>query len=231
MSGLLISFDGTDSSGKETQAHLLAERLQSHGHRVHQFSTPDYQTKSGQKLKKRLQNKIGNWSKTPWQEKLKYFSTNRAEHKEEVIEALGKGDIVIYDRYVPSSLAFIAVEALSEDPTLRRELIYDSVKEAEYKENGMPPEDISIFLDLPPSITTTLLEKRKEKLSDEDEYTDHIQVQKKLYNQYDLLCQDAPKHYLRIKCVTVSKLLDINGIAELIWVGLLEKFPHLADNN
>lgn len=226
--GFLISFDGTDSSGKATQAWLLARRLQTRGRRVHQFATPDYQTKSGQVLAERLQNKVGNWSQTPWPEKLKLFSANRAEHKTEVINALARGDIVVYDRYVPSSLGFITIEALPENNLLKRADIHDAIRKVEYEENNMPPEDVSVFLDVPPQISLALLERRKEKLSDADEYTDHIQVQERLYNEYDLLCRDNPTHYLRIKCVIGNKLLDVNDIAELVWTSLLEKFPQLA---
>jgi len=228
--GLLISFDGTDSSGKATQARLLAGRLQARSHRVHQFATPDYQTKSGQVLAERLQNKAGNWSQTPWPEKLKLFSTNRAEHKTEVISALARGDLIVYDRYVPSSLGFITIEALHENSLLKRADIHDAIRKVEYEENDMPPEDVSIFLDVPPQISATLLERRKEKLSDTDEYTDHIQVQERLYNEYNLLCHDNPTHYLRIKCVVGDRLLDAADIAELVWTGLLAKFPQLAKN-
>jgi len=228
--GSLISFDGTDSSGKATQARLLAGRLQTRGHRVHQFVTPDYQTKSGQVLAERLQNKAGNWSQTPWTEKLKLFSTNRAEHKTEVIDALARGDLIVYDRYVPSSLCFITIEALHENSLLKRADIHDAIRKVEYKENNMPPEDVSIFLDVPPQISVTLLERRKKKLNGGNEYTDHIQVQERLYHEYDLLCHDNPTHYLRIKCVVGDRLLNVVDIAELIWTSLLAKFPQLAKN-
>lgn len=226
--GLLISFDGTDSSGKATQARLLAGRLRTQGRRARQFATPDYQTKSGQELKKRLQDEAGNWGQTPWPEKLRLFSDNRAEHRAEVIAALTRGDLVIYDRYIPSSLCFITIEALPENSSLKRVDIHDAIRKVEYEENNMPPEDVSIFLDVPPQISTTLLERRKKKLSDAGEYTDHIQVQERLYNEYDLLCRDNPTHYLRVKCVIGNRLLDVNDIAELVWTGLLEKFPQLA---
>ena len=228
--GLLISFDGTDSSGKATQARLLAGCLQTRGHRVYQFATPDYQTKSGQVLKACLQNKTGIWSQTPWPEKLRLFSTNRAEHQAEVIDALARGGLVIYDRYVPSSLGFITIEALRENSLLKRADIHSAIRKVEYQENNMPPEDVSIFLDVPPQISTTLLERRKEKLSDEHEYTDHIQVQERLYNEYNLLCHDNPTHYLRIKCVAGDRLLNVADIAELVWTSLLAKFPQLAQN-
>lgn len=226
--GLLLSIDGIDSSGKETQVNRLVDRLRFQGFKVHTFTTPDYNTKSGQELKKRLQNKIGDWKKTPWQEKLGYFANNRLEHKQEVIDALAKGKIVIYDRYVPSSLAFMSIEAHTEDPTITRDAVHQIVKEEEYEKNQMPQEDASIFLDLEPKIAIALLETRKEKLADENEYTDHIEIQQRLYNEYDLLYGDKPEHYIRISCTNGDNLLGIADISELVWTALLEKFPHLA---
>lgn len=226
--GLLISIDGIDSSGKATQVNQLVDRLRYQGFKTHTFSTPDYNTKRGQELKKRLQNKIGNWKKTPWQKKLGYFANNRTEHKQEVITALSRGEIVIYDRYIPSSLAFMAIEAKMEDPTITRDTVHRIVREQEYKKNQMPQEDASIFLDLDPEIAVALLEKRKEKLEIEDEYTDHIEIQQRLYNEYDLLYSHEPEHYIRIKCTDGEKLLGITDIAELVWTALREKFPHLV---
>lgn len=226
--GLLISFDGIDSSGKETQSAMLAERLRHHGHKVHQFTTPDYATKSGKELKARLQNKIGNWQETSWEEKMSYFARNRAEHREEVMQALSRGDVVIYDRYVPSSLAFITVEATrAQEADLLRDRIQRAVDREEYTNNGMPKEGLSIFLDIPPHVASELLEKRKEKLQDEDEYTDHLEVQERLYNEYDIMYKAEPDRYLRISCVSGNELLSAEDIAELVWEGLTERFSQL----
>ena len=129
MSGFLISFDGLDSSGKNTQTQALIARLRKAGRRVATFTTPDYTTPSGQELRARLQGKVGDWATTPWQEKMRLFAKNRAEHRQEVVDALSVGAIVLYDRYVPSSLAFIAVEAALQDPTVTREQVYGAVNE------------------------------------------------------------------------------------------------------
>src|SRR3990167_8676430 len=108
---MLISFDGLDSSGKATQSRLLCEHLQKKEIQVKKFCTPDYDTPSGKELKLRLQNKIGNWQETPWQEKMEFFAANRKEHRQEVVDAIESGTVVVYDRYVPSSMAFISAEA------------------------------------------------------------------------------------------------------------------------
>lgn len=214
MEGLLISFDGLDSSGKETQTRLLKQHLEQSGHAVKQFQTPDYSTPSGKELKQRLQGVLGDWEATPWQEKMGYFAANRAEHKQEVLDALASGSIVIYDRYIPSSLAFITIEALSrEDTPQRRQEIYQAVEELEYTQNGMPREDLSLFLDIPPRIADTLLLNRKKKGTQADEYTDHLDVQERLYEEYEYMSDNDPKRFGRIRCMDDSGLRSIESIS------------------
>lgn len=226
--GLLISFDGLDSSGKATQTARLIERLRYNSWTVRQFQSPDYMTKSGQELKLRLQNKIGNWQETPWEEKMAFFAFNRMEHREEVVAALTAGEVVLYDRYVPSSMAFMAVEALTaQTSTLWRDDVYRAVQHLEYSQNRMPREDVSIFLDVPPGVAVRLLEHRKEKTQDEDEYTDHIHVQERLYNEYDSMTASDPKRYARIRCVAGTELLSAETVSELVWEDLVHRFPQL----
>lgn len=212
--GLIISFDGIDSSGKETQTRLLVERLRYQRKVVRKLSTPDYETPSGQEIKLRLQNKIGNWSDLSWEEKMKLFATNRTEHKQEVIDAVQRGEIVIYDRYVPSSLAFIAVEALApQNIESRREEIHRAVARQEYEINEMPFEDVSIFLDVPPAVSALLLHGRKSKRGEDDEYTDHAEVQQRLYNEYDWLCTNNPKSILGLSVRRAISFMSLRILA------------------
>lgn len=235
MRGLLLAFDGLDSTGKATQVRQLIARLERNRHRVHHFQTPDYTTKSGAELKLRLQGKRGNWQTTPWEEKMHYFAANRVEHKDEVLTALEAGDIVVYDRYVQSSLAFIACEALAPPPVeltaqatdLFRTQVHEAINREEYTKNGMPQENVSIFLDVPPRVAATLLAKRKANLSDKDEYTDHLAVQERLYNEYDQLIQAQPQNWLRIQCVEGTQLLGVEEVSKLVWEGLKARFPAL----
>lgn len=226
--GLLIAFDGLDSSGKATQVRELVRRLSNHGHRVHQFQTPDYDTPSGRELQLRLQGKMGDWQSTRWEEKMKYFADNRTEHKAEVMAALHAGDIVVYDRYVVSSLAFITIEALVPQETdLYRAKVHATVKREEYVKNGMPKEHVSVFLDVPPAIALNLLEERKMTQQQADEYTDHLVVQQRLYNEYDYMATQDPRHFLRVRCVEGPQLLSIADVAEYVWAGLHERFVEL----
>lgn len=225
MRGILIAFDGLDSTGKATQVRQLVNRLQLIGHTVRSWQTPDYTTTSGRELKLRLQGKLGDWSATSWEEKMHLFAANRAEHKDEVVSALSAGHIVVYDRYVASSLAFITTEALPpQEADLYRDKVYQAIRSEEYIKHGMPHENISIFLDVPPSIAGSLLSTRKKQHNHTTEYTDHITVQERLYNEYDFMIAEHPERWLRIKCLEGTELLNIEAVSELVWEGLAQRF-------
>lgn len=228
-SGLLIAFDGIDSSGKETQVKETAARLRYIGHSVLTCATPDYTTTTGKKLQELLHNKNGEWHSMPWEDKMKLFAANRMEHRTEVEAALRHGTIVLYDRYVPSSLAFFTVEAQANHSETERTKVHRAVAMHEYETNQMPKEDVSLFLDVKPHVATRMLGRRKHKHQHDDEYTDDLKLQEHLYNEYDLLCQSNPEHYVRISCVSGTELLGIADITELIWQALVKKFPMLHD--
>lgn len=230
--GLLISFDGTDSSGKATQARLLAERLKSKGVTVSQFFSPDYDTPSGQKLKSLFQGIDRSWSELSFDEQNDLFAENRAEHRDEVQGLLSQGGIAIYDRYVPSSLAHRVVDALEpKDVDQERIKIREIVANREYEGNEMPHEDISIFLDVPPKVAHGLLEGRKTENKDANEMTDSIALQQRIYNEYQWMCANHGDKYIRIECMQGSKLLAPEQIAKQVWHLLQEKFPQLAKND
>lgn len=218
MSGILISFDGLDSSGKATQVRRLCDRLTAFKRKFLKIETPDYTTPSGKELKRRLQGKLGDWQNTSWKEKLGYFASNRAEHRAEVVAALQAGNIVVYDRYVPSSLVFMAVEAGDSEPA---EAVHAEVERVEYGTNGMPHEDISLFLDVPPEVANRLLSGRKQTLQDEDEYTDALDVQARMYAAYATLA--ASGRITRIDCMDGDRLLTPDEIGELVWQAIMPK--------
>jgi dTMP kinase len=220
---MLISFDGLDSSGKATQARLLTEHLTAKGIQSAKFRSPDYKTISGKELKLRLQNKGGDWQHTPWREKMGYFAANRAEHRDEVISLLEKNAVVVYDRYVPSSVAFMVSEANVAESS--RQDIQQAVQDLEYGKNGMPKEDVSIFFDIPPKVAIDLLKGRKDNHGDEDEYTDYLSVQEALHREYVRMSEESPEHMVHIFCMEGERLRTIEEIALLVRRALSTKFP------
>lgn len=223
MAGILISFDGLDSSGKATQAGVLFSHLEHRGALVKKFESPDYATPSGKELKLRLQGKLGDWANTSWEEKMGYFAQNRAEHKAEVRDILRQNGIIIYDRYVPSSIAFMVEEAHASGRD--RIAIHKAVRELECEVNGMPKENMSLFFDIPPKLAIELLEGRKAGANDEDEFTDHISVQEALYAEYLAMCTEYSETMMHVVCMEGDKLRTIDAIAKEVRLRLAQTFP------
>jgi dTMP kinase len=105
MSGLLITFEGTEGSGKSTQISLLAEHLRSIGRTVRTLREPGG-TPIGEEIRHTLKHSTANHAMTPEAELL-LMNASRAQLVREVIRpALARGEIVLCDRYYDSTTAY-----------------------------------------------------------------------------------------------------------------------------
>lgn len=106
MKGLFITFEGGDGSGKSTQSTLLASWLASQGRTVLTTREPGG-TELGDELREIVLHRRGHI--TPKTEALMY-AADRAHHiATKVRPALERGDVVVQDRYLDSSVAYQGV--------------------------------------------------------------------------------------------------------------------------
>jgi dTMP kinase len=102
--GLFISFEGGEGAGKSTQTKLLKEWLEKQGETVVLTREPGGTTLGNQIRQILLDNNTGVIS--PRAEALMY-AADRAHHVFSVVRpALDRGDVVITDRYIDSSIAY-----------------------------------------------------------------------------------------------------------------------------
>jgi dTMP kinase len=105
MSGLLITFEGTEGGGKSTQVALLAERLRKQGHRARVLREPGG-TPIGEEIRHLLKHSPANEVMMPEAELL-LMNASRAQLVLEVIRpALTAGEIVLCDRFYDSTTAY-----------------------------------------------------------------------------------------------------------------------------
>ena len=102
--GAFVCFEGGDGSGKSTQSRLLAQRLEQRGHVVRLTFEPGDTEVGAQMRRIVLSPETGDLS--PRTEALLY-AADKAEHVHRVVTpALSRGEVVITDRYVDSTLAY-----------------------------------------------------------------------------------------------------------------------------
>ena len=139
--GLFIAFEGGDGAGKSTQAARLAAALESTGHTVLRTREPGG-TPIGEKLRSLVLDH-GNGEIDAHTEAL-IFAASRAAHATQVIRpALGRGEIVLTDRYIDSSVAYQGAG---------RNLGQDAVQSLnEWATSGLQPH-LTVLLDVDPQL-------------------------------------------------------------------------------
>lgn len=100
---MFITFEGPDGAGSSTQAKLLAQRLKKEGYKVLLTKEPTPKEPIGTLIRAILQHK---YDVSPEALQL-LFCADRAEHlASEIKPALERGEFVVSDRYLLSTLAY-----------------------------------------------------------------------------------------------------------------------------
>jgi dTMP kinase len=136
--GFFITFEGPEGGGKSTQIHRLAEVLADRAYQVWTTREPGG-TRVGETIRPILlgQRQGG---LTAWTEAL-LFTAARAQHVAEVIRPrLERGEIVLCDRYIDSTLAYQGYG---------RGLDLETLQRLQTQATGGLLPDLSVLLNLP----------------------------------------------------------------------------------
>jgi len=139
VTGAFITFEGGDGSGKSTQAQLLQAWLESRGRTVVRTREPGG-TELGVEIRRLVQHTKGHVA--PRAEALLY-AADRAHHVATLVRpALQRGEVVLQDRYLDSSVAYQGAG---------RELDGGQIRDLSlWAADGLLP-DLTILLDLDPA--------------------------------------------------------------------------------
>lgn len=155
---MLVAFEGIDGSGKGTQAALLAHRARNQGLQVAEFSFPQYGANAfASGISDYLNGKYGRQDAvSPYLAALLYAG-DRFCSRGSLLAALGRVDLVICDRYVPSNVAHQAAKI--PDPADRDSFI-KWIEDIEYRIYEMPKADVTILLSAPVAVATQLIARK-----------------------------------------------------------------------
>lgn len=183
MKGLFITFEGGECSGKTTIIKEVCKALAEHN--ISYISTRE---PGGIDIAEQIRSiilDVKNTAMTEETEALLYAASRMQHLKERVIPALERGDIVICDRFLDSSLAYQGYA---------RGLGMDSILKINHFALDHLP-DLTLFIDVKPEVALSRLAYR-----DKSDRLDleAMEFHQKVYNGYDAVCKLYPKRIQRI---------------------------------
>ena len=184
-SGLWITLEGGDGSGKTTQSNLLATWLEQSGRTVVRTREPGG-SEVGQLIRDIVLHHRGDIA--PRAEALLY-AADRAHHVATVVRpALARGEIVLQDRYLDSSVAYQGAGRVLDATEIRDLSLWAA-------EGALP--DLTVLLDLDPATARTRLDSA-------DKPFDRLEAEKEAFHArvrdaYLELARAEPARFLVIE--------------------------------
>lgn len=185
--GKLISFEGSEGSGKSTQITRLAEYLSGLGRDVVTVREP-----GGTEIGEQIRNIIVHNSKGDEmcaETELLLFTAARAQLVREVIApALLKGACVLSDRFLDSSTVYQGIG---------RNLALDPVNQINRFAVGNVMPDLTVVLDVPTKVSLQRIRQRATDLPDRME-RENIDFYDKIRDGYLVLAKGMPDRFVVI---------------------------------
>jgi len=184
--GLWITLEGGDGSGKTTQAALLAEWLGAQGRTVLHTREP-----GGSEVGVLIRNIVlhHRGEVAPRAEALLY-AADRAHHVATVVRpALQRGDVVIQDRYLDSSVAYQGAGRVLDATEVRDLSLWAT-------EGALP--DVTVLLDIDPS-------EARRRLDADDKPFDRLEAEKEEFHTR------VRESYLRLAAAEPGRFLVVDA--------------------
>ncbi len=217
MKGKFIVIEGNDGSGKSTQVQLLLEYLKKKKIPTKTLDFPQYEEFFGKFIGDYLKGKYGELKDVnPYLITFPY-ALDRLSVAEKIRKWIKEGNMLVFNRYVPSNLAHQSGRLPKKD----RKKYVDWDVELEYKINKIPKEDKVIFLHVPYKFSLSLMENKDRgarkylKGAKKDMVESNVDYVKNSEEAYLALAKRFP-HWVTIECVKNGKMKSREEIHEEI---------------
>ncbi|MGC1121073.1 MAG: dTMP kinase [Candidatus Methanofastidiosia archaeon] len=173
MSGTFLVFEGIDGSGKQTLCHYARERLESRGVQVETYQYPDYESPWGRIIEDFLLRKE---HLSPSVQFLTY-AADIIKDQPHIREYLKKGEVILADRYITSTIAFQCAHGFDFDKAKTIVQLLD-----------VAPPDVIFYMKVPPDIGRIRKKRQKGELDRHEIDTTFLE---KVVHMYDRLYQES----------------------------------------
>jgi dTMP kinase len=217
--GVFIVIEGSDGSGKGTQANLIKERLESAGYDVEMFDFPQYAESSSYFVRRYLDGAYGTADQVgPYTSSL-FYALDRFEAAPRIYKALSEGKIVLSNRFTGSSMAHQGTKIPNAE---QRRGFFIWLDNLEFEMLRIPRPDVSFILRIPADISEQLILKTGKKKDIHE--ADRLHLERAVL-VFDDLAQLFPKDFQRLDCVRSGELLDIPTINNMLWEKISPLLP------
>jgi len=202
--GVLISFEGSEGSGKSTQIAHLAGHLTEIGYDVVTVREP-----GGTEIGEQIRNIIVHNSKgeemCPETELLLFAAARAQLVRESIVPALLRGAIVLSDRFLDSSTVYQGIG---------RNLALGPVNHINHFAVGNVMPNLTIVLDVPTKVSLQRIRQRASDLPDRME-RENIDFYTKVREGYLLLAKEMPE-----RLVVISGADKETNVEKAIWAAV-----------
>ena len=212
--GQLIIIEGTDGSGKKTQAALLIERLKKEGRKAISKSFPQYGTKSAGPTEEFLSGKYGKPTEIDPYVSSVFYAVDRFDLSQELKNLLEADYIVILDRYVDSNVGHQGGKIKN---SAEREKYVEWLYDFEYRIMNIPKPDLVLVLHVPAEFNEELISQKQTLFAVEKNHELGLEHLKNAESAYLWLAQKYPDDHKIVECMENGELLETEKIHEKVW--------------
>jgi len=163
---MLVAIEGADGVGKATTARTLCEALNAGGRSATVIAFPQYgQTVGGVVIGKFLAGELP-LPVTPKAAAVLY-ALDRMEWRDAILAAQDAHDVVVFDRYIASNMAYQAAKV--DDPRAMMEWIL-ALEKGQFE---LPAPNLSIYLDTPWEMAEAMILQKARRSYTDRSYDEH----------------------------------------------------------
>lgn len=197
--GKLIVIEGSDGTGKTTQAKLLLAYFSKNKIPSVYISFPRYEDSLwGKMIRRFLNGEFGTIDKVDPYFASMLYAGDRLSAAPKIRKWLFEGKVVVCNRYVPSNLGHMAAKFADQKSKAK---YIEWLEQLEYGENGIPKEDAVVLLEVDAATSRVLMKNRKLDIHEKD-----MKYQEEVHKVYDGLAKKKG-NWIKVDCTKNGGIL------------------------
>ena len=165
---LLVAIEGADGAGKATAAAAVVAALQASGRSAEVISFPRYtDTVGGHVLGDFLAGRLPH-ALSP-RALATLYALDRFESRDVVLATAARCDVVVFDRYIASNMAYQAAKVADDEA----DALMRWIVALETGQFAMPAPDLSIYLDTPLEVARAQIARKRQRSYTDQTYDAH----------------------------------------------------------